>query len=85
MNRRAVDEKASHGSAETRHRRPPAPRIALRREEAAQSLGMSDESFDRYVRPYVPVFRSGTLLVWPVSGLAEFIEREASAPMEDIA
>jgi hypothetical protein len=65
--------------------RPPAPRLALRREEAAQSLGMSDESFDRYVRPYVPVFRCGALLVWPVSGLAEFVAKEASSPMEDIA
>jgi hypothetical protein len=46
---------------------------------------MSDESFDRYVRPHVPVFRCGALLVWPVDGLREFVERESSAPMEDIA
>lgn len=66
-------------------RRPAAPRLALRREEAAQSLGMSDESFDRYVRPHVPVLRCNGLLVWPVEGLREFLVREASAPLEDIA
>jgi hypothetical protein len=58
------------------------PRLALRKEEAATALGISDESFDRYVRPHVRVARWGSLRVYPVSELQRFVESEASAPLE---
>jgi hypothetical protein len=53
----------------------------LRREEAAQALGLSEESFDRYVRDHVDCVRLGTLRIWPVSELERFLaERGAGAP-----
>jgi len=41
------------------------PRIALRKLEAAQALGISDESFDRYVKPFVRVVRWNSLRLYP--------------------
>jgi hypothetical protein len=63
----------------------PVPRLALRKEEAALSLGMSDESFDRYVRPSLPVVRLGSLRIYPVADLAAFLDEQASTPLEDVA
>lgn len=60
-------------------------RLSLRREEAAQALGISDESFDRYVRPFVPVVRLGSLRLYPVAGLQAFLDEHGSSPMEDVA
>lgn len=47
-----------------------APRLAVRKSEAAELLGLSDESFDRYVRPHLPVVRLGTVRLYRVSDLA---------------
>lgn len=60
-------------------------RLALRREEAAAALGLSEESFDRYVRPYVRCVRLGTLRLYPVAELERFLTERASSPMEDAA
>jgi len=60
-------------------------RLALRREDAAAALSVSDESFDRYVRPYVRVVRLGTLRLYPVVELVAFLADQASSPVEDIA
>jgi predicted DNA-binding transcriptional regulator AlpA len=49
----------------------------LRREEAAQALGLSEESFDRYVRDHVDCVRLGTLRIWPVSELERFLAERA--------
>ena len=46
-----------------------AVRFALRVEEAAASLGMSRDSFDRYVMPDVRVIRRGRLVLVPVREL----------------
>lgn len=59
------------------------PRIALRKQEAAQALGVSDETFDRYVKPHVRVARMGSLRLYPVSELARFLEAHASLPLRD--
>jgi hypothetical protein len=64
---------------------PADARLALRREEAARALGVSDESFDRYVKPFVRVVRLGSLRLYPVPALQEFLEANASAPAEDVA
>lgn len=61
------------------------PRLALRKEEAAAALGISDESFDRYVRPHVRVDRLGSLRLYPIAELERFLEEHASAPLEDVA
>jgi predicted DNA-binding transcriptional regulator AlpA len=60
------------------------PRLALRREDAALALGVSDETFDRYVRNELPVVRLGSLRVYPVAGILEWLSERASAPIEDV-
>ncbi len=42
------------------------PRIALTREEAARALGMSVDSFERYVQSEVRLIRRGRLRLVPV-------------------
>jgi len=59
-------------------------RLALRREEAARALGVSDESFDRYVRAELPVVRVGTLRLYPVEALNVWLRERASAPVDDL-
>jgi hypothetical protein len=63
----------------------PVPRIALRKLEAAASLGISDESFDKFVKPHIRVVRWGSLRLYPVAELARFVEDQATSPREDIA
>ena len=58
------------------------PRIALRVEEAAAALGMSRDSFDRYVLPDVRVIRRGRLILVPVTELHRWCERAAALTLE---
>jgi len=58
--------------------------LALRKPDAAAACGLSDESFDRYVRPYVPRVRLGSVTVWPVDGLLAFLEARGEAPVEEL-
>lgn len=60
-------------------------RLALRKEEAARTLGVSDETFDRYVKPHLPVVRLGTVRLYPVADLERFLADQASSPLEDAA
>ena len=62
----------------------PVPALALRRADAAASLGVSVETFDREVRPYVPVKRLGGVAVYPVAGLERFLA-DASSIVDDLA
>lgn len=62
----------------------PMLRLALRREEAAATLGVSDETFDRYVRAELPVVRIGSLRLYPVAALEAWLQERASAPIEDL-
>jgi hypothetical protein len=45
------------------------PRYALTREEAAAALGMSLNSFERYVQPEVRLIRRGRIRLVPVEEL----------------
>ena len=63
--------------------RASAPRLALRKEEAAAALGISNESFDRYVKPYVGVVRWGSLRVYPLAELERVLAEQAAAPLEE--
>lgn len=58
------------------------PRLALTKPEAAESLGMSIDSFDRYVGPEVPVIRHGRLRLYPVRELERWVERSAELTVE---
>ena len=42
------------------------PRVALSRQEAAVSLGMSLDSFERHVQPEVRLIRRGKLHLVPI-------------------
>jgi hypothetical protein len=62
------------------------PRLALRKTEAAKALGLSDESFDRYVRPHVRVVRANTLRLYPIAELERWLRDSASAsPAEELS
>lgn len=53
------------------------PRVTLRLPEAAASLGMSPDHFDRHVRPSLRVVHSGALTLVPLAELAKWADREA--------
>lgn len=54
------------------------PRLALRRDEAAASLGMSLDSFERHVQPHIRMLRRGARLrLVPVSELQQFLDQHA--------
>jgi len=60
----------------------PLPRLALSPDEAASSLSMSRDSFDRYVKPELRLVRRGRLVLIPVSELERWIERSAALTLE---
>jgi hypothetical protein len=60
-----------------RRARRPVPRIALSKEEAAEALGMSVRSLDKYVLPDVKVIRRGMLVLIPVKQLDAWADRTA--------
>ncbi len=62
-----------------------APRLALRREDAAAALGISVDTFDAHVRAHVRVVRLGALRLYPIAALAAFLDEQASAPQDEIA
>jgi len=55
----------------------PIPRLALTREEAAASLGMSLDSFERHVQPTICMVRRGRLRRVPVAELARWADDNA--------
>ncbi len=59
-------------------------RLALRREEAARALGISDESFDRYVRHELPTVRVGTIRLYPIEALETWLRENAAAAVDDV-
>jgi hypothetical protein len=61
---------------------PEAPRLALRKQEAARALGLSDESFDRYCVPTVRCVRVGSLRLYPVAELEKWLTERAQLPIE---
>jgi hypothetical protein len=66
------------------HADPPVV-LALRREEAAKACGVSDETFDRRIRPTLPVVRLGSVRVYPVEELLTWLRVHAEAPRDELA
>lgn len=64
-------------------KRRPFPRVALRREEAADALGVSLDHFERHIAPSLRVVYSGRVRLYGVAELERFVEREAVAPVSD--
>jgi hypothetical protein len=58
--------------------------LALRREAAAVALGVSDETFDRHVRPSLPVVRLGSVRVYAVAALEHWLLENATAPADEL-
>lgn len=55
----------------------PIPRVTLTRAEAAVSLGMSLDSFERHVQPELRMVRRGSLRLVPVGELERWAEEAA--------
>jgi hypothetical protein len=58
------------------------PRLALTRAEAAASLGMSVDSFERYVQPELRLIRRGSLRLIAVPEIEQWLERNAERVLE---
>lgn len=54
------------------------PRLALQRKEAAVALGVSPDTFDRHVRPSLPVVYLGSTRLWRVADLDAFLQRQGN-------
>jgi hypothetical protein len=55
----------------------PIPRLALTREEAAQAVGMSLDSFERHVQPTVRLVRLGRMRLMPIAELERWLDEHA--------
>lgn len=63
---------------------PRLPPLAYRLEDAARALGISPDTFERYVQPHVRVVRIGSLRLYPVSALQAFLDENAVSPAEEL-
>ena len=61
------------------------PRIALTRAEAATALGMSVDSFERYVQPHIRLIRRGRMRLVSVRELERWLETNADRVFEEAA
>jgi hypothetical protein len=59
----------------------PVPRLALSREEAAASIGMSIDSFERHVQPSIRMLRLGRLRLVPVRELERWLDNHAEGTL----
>jgi hypothetical protein len=60
----------------------PVPRYTLTRREAAASLGISINHFERRVQPELKVVISGQLILIPVAELERWVRRNAHQLIE---
>lgn len=54
------------------------PRLALTRAEAAASLGVSSDYFDKHVAPTLPMCRLGRRCLVPVAALEKWLTQNAT-------
>ena len=60
----------------------PIPRLALTREEAAASVGMSLDSFERHVQPTLRLVRLGRMRLVPVGELEQWLRDNAQRTLD---
>lgn len=60
----------------------PIPRLALTREEAAASVGMSLDSFGRHVQPTLRLVRLGRMRLVPVGELEQWLRDNAQRTLD---
>jgi len=58
------------------------PRIALTRSEASRALGISLDSFERYVQPEVRVIRRGRMRLIPLKDLERWADENAALTLD---
>ncbi len=58
------------------------PPVALTRAEAANCLGMSIDSFERYVQPEIRLIRRGRMRLIPLRELERWSEENASFTLD---
>jgi hypothetical protein len=58
------------------------PRLALTPVEATAAIGVSRDSFERYVLPEIRVVRRGRLVLVPTRELEQWLDREAALTLE---
>lgn len=58
------------------------PRLALTRSEAAAAIGMSVDSFERYVQPELKIVRMGRMRLVPVRELERWLDRSAAKTLD---
>ena len=61
-----------------------APRLALTRQEAAAALGMSINTFERYVQPELRLVRRGKLRLIPVREIERWLEENSDVMLEQL-
>ena len=61
------------------------PRLALTRAEAAAAIGVSLDSFERYVQPELRLIRRGRLRLVPVRELERWLDANAARVFEDVS
>lgn len=59
-------------------------RLAVSRAEAAAALGMSLDSFERYVQAEVRLIRRGRMRLVPVSELRRWLAENSERPMAEL-
>lgn len=64
---------------------PRVARIAYTRAEAAHALGMSVDSFERHVQPYVRLVRRGKLRLIPLTELQTWLDDNAEQTVKGAA
>ena len=57
-------------------------RLALTRAEAARAIGMSIDSFERYVQPDLRLVRRGKLRLIPVTEIERWLAENASRTLD---
>jgi len=67
----------------TKPARPATPCLALGVEDAAASIGVSRDTFERRVLPELRVVKVGTRILVPVREIERYLEREAVRPLEE--
>jgi hypothetical protein len=60
----------------------PIPRLALTREEAAASIGMGLDSFERHVQTSIRLVRLGRMRLVPILELQRWLEQHAEHTLE---
>jgi hypothetical protein len=54
------------------------PAVAVKREEAAEAIGMSLDSFERYCQPELRLIRRGRLVLVPIEELQRWAAENAA-------